>query len=64
MSADSNKELGWCMDPKEWQPSGAQPMVNETQGPAKQAVPCLTLSRNDSYVLSSSGARVALFNLH
>jgi len=35
--------------------------TNETN--PEEAVPCIALSKNDSYVMSASGGKVSLFNM-
>jgi hypothetical protein len=35
--------------------------ISETN--VEEAVPCIALSKNDSYVMSASGGKVSLFNM-
>ncbi|XP_017983146.1 PREDICTED: topless-related protein 1 isoform X1 [Theobroma cacao] len=51
--------------PQLWQPrSCSQPMTNDLTGSKlEEAVPCLALSKNDSYLLSASGGTISLFNM-
>ena len=35
--------------------------INDTN--PEEAVPCIALSKNDSYVMSASGGKVSLFNM-
>ena len=36
--------------------------INVAANP-EEAVPCIALSKNDSYVMSASGGKVSLFNM-
>ena len=39
-------------------------MTNDVSGVnLEEAVPCIALSKNDSYVMSASGGKVSLFNM-
>lgn len=39
-------------------------MTNDTAGVnLEEAVPCIALSKNDSYVMSAAGGKVSLFNM-
>ncbi|OMO90760.1 hypothetical protein COLO4_18896 [Corchorus olitorius] len=51
--------------PQLWQPrSCSRPMTNDLTGcKLEEAVPCLALSKNDSYLLSASGGIISLFNM-
>ncbi|WRX32540.1 WD40 repeat - like 10 [Theobroma cacao] len=51
--------------PQLWQPrSCSQPMTNDLTGrKLEEAVPCLALSKNNSYLLSASGGTISLFNM-
>ncbi|GAB2269496.1 Topless- protein 4 [Dionaea muscipula] len=52
------------MVPVLWQPSSGMLMTNEIgEANLEEAVPCFALSKNDSYVMSTSGGKVSLFNL-
>jgi hypothetical protein len=48
-----------------WQPSNGNMMTNDTspENRPETASHCIALSKNDSYVMSASGARVSLYNL-
>lgn len=47
-----------------WQPTGGIVMTNDVgEGNVEDAVPCIALSKNDSYVMSASGGKVSLFNM-
>ncbi|KAH9306418.1 hypothetical protein KI387_010822, partial [Taxus chinensis] len=50
--------------PQRWQPSSGLLMTNDiTDTNMEEAVPCIALSKNDSYVMSASGGKVSLFNM-
>ncbi|XP_039044303.1 topless-related protein 1-like [Hibiscus syriacus] len=51
--------------PQLWQPkSGPQRMINDITGiTPEEAVPFFALSKNESYLLSTSGGRISLFNM-
>lgn len=50
--------------PQHWQPNSGLQMINDiTDTDPEEAVPCVALSKNDSYVTSASGGKVTLFNL-
>eukprot|EP01018_Ginkgo_biloba_P025287 Gb_39002 [translate_table: standard] len=50
--------------PQLWQPNSNLSMINDTMDiNPEEAVPCIALSKNDSYVMSASGGRVSLFNM-
>ncbi|XP_021772817.1 topless-related protein 3-like [Chenopodium quinoa] len=50
--------------PQHWQPSSGLLMTNDVPGVnAEEAVPCIALSKNDSYVMSAAGGKVSLFNM-
>ncbi|XP_078160587.1 TOPLESS-related 2 isoform X2 [Carex rostrata] len=50
--------------PQHWQPSSGNVMVNDLSGNnPEEAVPCIALSKNDSYVMSACGGKVSLFNM-
>jgi len=39
-------------------------MTNDVSGVnLEEAVPCIALSKNDSYVMSATGGKVSLFNM-
>ncbi|XP_031402100.1 topless-related protein 3-like [Punica granatum] len=50
--------------PQHWQPSSGQLMSNDVTGVnLEEAVPCIALSKNDSYVMSACGGKISLFNM-
>ncbi|KAK8976248.1 hypothetical protein V6N11_007737 [Hibiscus sabdariffa] len=51
--------------PQLWKPKSGSPMMTNdiTGSTPEEAVPCFTLSRNDSYLLSASGGIISLFNM-
>ncbi|XP_052199318.1 topless-related protein 3 [Diospyros lotus] len=50
--------------PQHWQPSSGLLMTNDVAGVnLDEAVPCIALSKNDSYVMSACGGKVSLFNM-
>ncbi|XP_024528644.1 topless-related protein 1 isoform X2 [Selaginella moellendorffii] len=50
--------------PQLWQPQSAGFMTNDVgETDPEEAVPCIALSKNDSYVMSASGGKVLLFNM-
>ncbi|KAF8038856.1 hypothetical protein BT93_B1417 [Corymbia citriodora subsp. variegata] len=50
--------------PQHWQPSSGLLMTNDVSGVTlDEAVPCIALSKNDSYVMSACGGKVSLFNM-
>eukprot|EP00897_Mesotaenium_endlicherianum_P001295 jgi/Mesen1/1193/ME000128S00169 len=50
--------------PQLWQPASGIMMTNDVSKTAPEdAVPCIALSKNDSYVMSASGGKVSLFNM-
>ncbi|EFJ37833.1 hypothetical protein SELMODRAFT_163891 [Selaginella moellendorffii] len=50
--------------PQLFQPSSGILMTNDTtENNPEEAVPCIALSKNDSYVMSASGGKVSLFNM-
>ncbi|XP_044498698.1 topless-related protein 2-like isoform X2 [Mangifera indica] len=49
--------------PQHWQPSNGLLMTNDVPENLEEAVPCIALSKNDSYVMSACGGKVSLFNL-
>ncbi|KAH8482795.1 hypothetical protein H0E87_030034 [Populus deltoides] len=53
------------VSPQLWQPrSYSGLMTNDLTGSnPEETVPCFALSRNDSYLMSSSGGRISLYNL-
>jgi hypothetical protein len=38
-------------------------MTNDVPENLEEAVPCVALSKNDSYVMSACGGKVSLFNM-
>ncbi|XVF57547.1 hypothetical protein PTKIN_Ptkin06aG0214600 [Pterospermum kingtungense] len=50
--------------PQLWQPNSGLLMTNDITGVnLEEAVPCVALSKNDSYVMSATGGKVSLFNM-
>ncbi|GMP22206.1 hypothetical protein CsSME_00000326 [Camellia sinensis var. sinensis] len=50
--------------PQQWQPNSGLLMTNDvTCVNLEEAVPCIALSKNDSYVMSACGGKVSLFNM-
>ncbi|KAG9138166.1 hypothetical protein Leryth_001396 [Lithospermum erythrorhizon] len=50
--------------PQHWQPNSGLLMNNDVSGVnLEEAVPCIALSKNDSYVMSAAGGKVSLFNM-
>ena len=47
-----------------WQPASGIVMNNDIGDTnPEEVVACITLSKNDSYVMSASGGKVSLFNM-
>ncbi|KAH7676571.1 YVTN repeat-like/Quinoprotein amine dehydrogenase protein [Dioscorea alata] len=50
--------------PQQWQPNSGLVMTNDASDTnPEEAVPCIALSKNDSYVMSACGGKVSLFNM-
>ncbi|XP_057957673.1 topless-related protein 2 [Malania oleifera] len=49
--------------PQHWQPNSGLLMTNDVPENSEEAVPCIALSKNDSYVMSACGGKVSLFNM-
>ncbi|XP_077213919.1 protein TPR1-like isoform X2 [Tasmannia lanceolata] len=50
--------------PQHWQPNSGLLMTNDVSDTEpEKAVPCIALSKNDSYVMSACGGKVSLFNM-
>ncbi|KAK1581892.1 hypothetical protein Q3G72_010018 [Acer saccharum] len=50
--------------PQHWLPNSGLIMTNDISGVnLEEAVPCIALSKNDSYVMSATGGKVSLFNM-
>ncbi|XAR57038.1 hypothetical protein NMG60_11025039 [Bertholletia excelsa] len=49
--------------PQHWQPNSGLLMTNDVPDNAEDKVPCIALSKNDSYVMSACGGKVSLFNM-
>ncbi|XVF28270.1 hypothetical protein REPUB_Repub15cG0015300 [Reevesia pubescens] len=49
--------------PQHWQPNSGLLMTNDVPDNTEDAVPCIALSKNDSYVMSACGGKVSLFNM-
>lgn len=61
----SSKATTKVVPPILWQPSVTHsPLTNDLSGAnLEEVVPCFALSKNDSYLISSSGGSISLFNL-
>lgn len=49
--------------PQHWQPNSGLLMNNDVPENSEAAVPCIALSKNDSYVMSACGGKISLFNM-
>lgn len=49
--------------PQHWLPNTGLVMSNDVPENYEEAVPCIALSKNDSYVMSACGGKVSLFNM-
>jgi hypothetical protein len=49
--------------PLHWQPNSGLVMTNDPADNTEDAVSCIALSKNDSYVMSACGGKVSLFNM-
>ncbi|KAL2341729.1 hypothetical protein Fmac_009669 [Flemingia macrophylla] len=49
--------------PQHWQPNSGLLMTNDAPDNSEAAVPCIALSKNDSYVMSACGGKISLFNM-
>ncbi|OIV95906.1 hypothetical protein TanjilG_27010 [Lupinus angustifolius] len=49
--------------PQHWQPPNGVLMTNDVPENSEAAVPCIALSKNDSYVMSACGRKISLFNM-
>ncbi|KFK27551.1 hypothetical protein AALP_AA8G398300 [Arabis alpina] len=49
--------------PQHWQPNSGLLMTNDVPENPDGTVPCIALSKNDSYVMSACGGKVSLFNM-
>ncbi|KAH7866568.1 hypothetical protein Vadar_022028 [Vaccinium darrowii] len=50
--------------PQLWQPSSGILMTNDISDTnLEEVIPCFALSKNDSYVMSASGAKISLFSM-
>jgi WD40 repeat protein len=49
--------------PQHWLPNSGLVMTNDVPENSEEAVPCVALSKNDSYVMSACGGKVSLFNM-
>ncbi|PKA57711.1 Topless-related protein 2 [Apostasia shenzhenica] len=50
--------------PQHWQPNSGLLMTNDVSDTkSEEVVPCIALSKNDSYVMSACGGKVSLFNM-
>ena len=60
----STKQATAGVVPHHWQPNSGLVMTNDTADTnPEEAVPCIALSKNDSYVMSACGGKVSLFNM-
>ncbi|KAF8081695.1 hypothetical protein N665_0870s0017 [Sinapis alba] len=51
-------------NPVSWTPKSGIMMINETSDTnPESAIPCLALSKSDSYIVSASGGEISLFNM-
>jgi hypothetical protein len=59
-----SKQATASVVPHHWQPNSGLVMTNDTADTnPEEAVPCIALSKNDSYVMSACGGKVSLFNM-
>ncbi|XP_061369331.1 topless-related protein 2-like isoform X1 [Gastrolobium bilobum] len=49
--------------PQHWQPNSGLLMTNDVPDNSEAALPCIALSKNDSYVMSACGGKISLFNM-
>ncbi|KAH7854183.1 hypothetical protein Vadar_011126 [Vaccinium darrowii] len=50
--------------PQQWQPASGLAMTNDLTGAKlEEVVPCIALSKDDSYVISAHGGVISLFNM-
>ncbi|XP_027191270.2 topless-related protein 2-like [Cicer arietinum] len=49
--------------PQHWRPSNGILMTNDVPSDCEMAVPCIALSRNDSYAMAACGGNISLFNM-
>ncbi|KAJ1375967.1 WD40/YVTN repeat-like-containing domain superfamily, partial [Sesbania bispinosa] len=49
--------------PQHWQPNSGLLMTNDVPNNSEVVVPCIALSKNDSYVMSTCGGKISLFNM-
>ncbi|CAJ2653964.1 unnamed protein product [Trifolium pratense] len=49
--------------PQHWQPPSGLLMTNDVPDNSEEPVPCIALSKNDSYVMSACGGKISLFNM-
>ncbi|CAI8610702.1 unnamed protein product [Vicia faba] len=49
--------------PQHWQPPSGILMTNDVPDNSEERVPCMAISKNDSYVMSACGGKISLFNL-
>jgi hypothetical protein len=61
---DSTWQATASVHPQLWQPASGIIMRNDINDTCSEgAMPCMALSKNDSYVMSGSGGKVSLFNM-
>lgn len=62
--AHSTEQATAGVVPLHWQPNSGLVMTNDAADTnPEEAVPCIALSKNDSYVMSACGGKVSLFNM-
>lgn len=49
--------------PQNWKPPSGALMTNDVPDNSEERVPCMAISKNDSYVMSACGGKISLFNL-
>jgi hypothetical protein len=60
----SSEQATASVVPQHWQPNSGLVMANDTgEANPEESVPCIALSKNDSYVMSACGGKVSLFNM-
>ena len=60
----SSEQATASVVPQHWQPNSGLVMANDIgETPPEESVPCIALSKNDSYVMSACGGKVSLFNM-
>ncbi|CAL5198924.1 unnamed protein product [Lathyrus oleraceus] len=49
--------------PQNWKPPSGALMTNDVPDNSEERIPCMAISKNDSYVMSACGGKISLFNL-